>query len=150
MPLTLFFRRLLLLYILFNVAEVVLTEVSIPWLPEPLRKFEETRYAAAEADPELVFLSSLWLLTTIMFTVSLVGLWKFWQPARWIFGTTLLLSVLLAGLAGPFVTSALSFTIIYIESILSGLILALVYFSPLKQFFERPAPPSEKIDSEPV
>lgn len=149
MPLTQFFRRLLLLYILFNVAEVIFAVITISWLPDALRKFEESRYTAAEADPELIFLSSLRLLTTVLFTISLVGLWKFWQPARWLFGTTLLLSILLAGLAGPFVTSALTFTIIYIESILSGLILALVYFSPIKEFFEKPAAPPSNPEREP-
>lgn len=150
MPLTQFFRRLLLLYILFNVAEVIFADITVSWLPDALRKYEESRFTAAEADPELIFLSSLWLLTTVLFTISLVGLWKFWQPARWLFGTTLLLSILLAGLAGPFVSSALTFTVVYIESILSGLILALVYFSPIKDYFEKPAPslPTSEPDSD--
>jgi hypothetical protein len=140
MPLTQFFRRLLLLYILFNIAEAVFTEMTLSWLPEPLRGFEEARYNASDADPEMVFIALLWLVTTLLLIVSLVGLWNFWRPARGLFGTSILLSILLVGLTGPFVASALSFTVIYTESILSGLVLALVYFSPIKELFEKKPP----------
>ena len=150
MPLPLFFRRLLLLYILFIIAELVSADATLEWLPEPLRKFEEARYSASEADPDVILLSGLFLTLMLSYAISLIGLWKFWQPARTLFGTTILLSILMTGLGGPYVVTALTNTFAYIESILSGLILALIYFSPIKEFFEKPAPeapPEQKEES---
>jgi len=137
MSLTLFFRRLLLLYIAFIIAELGSADVTMSWLPEPLRKYEESQASAADADLEMYLLAMLFLVTLVCYTVSFIGLWRFWPPARWLFGTTILLSVLGTGLSGPTVMSALTSTLGYIESILSGLILALVYFSPIKEYFEK-------------
>jgi hypothetical protein len=140
MSLTNFFRRLLLLYAAFIFAEVVSATVTLEWLPEPLKKFEESRINAMEADPEAMMLMLLFLVTMMGYSISFIGLWRFWAPARGIFGSTVLLSVLGRGLSGPFVVSALTNTLGYIESILSGLVLALVYFSPIKEAFEKTIP----------
>jgi hypothetical protein len=147
MSLTTFFRRLLLLYIAFLTAELVASEVTASWLPETLRKYHESELTAAEADPEIVLLATVYLVTLLLLIISLIGLWNFWPPARWLYGTTILLSVLLTGLSGPFVVSALTNTLGYIENVLSGLILAVVYFSPIKEYFEprsaEPVPPPD-------
>jgi phosphoglycerol transferase MdoB-like AlkP superfamily enzyme len=127
-----------LLMIVLGVAVALLTE---PSLPEPLRDWVQ---AEAEVEPTAGFLvlTGFGFLMVVALVVSNIGLFFFWRFARPLYLVTTLAPVLLLPAFGPDVSSGWAAMFDDLGMILSGIIIALIYWSPLRDLFERPAPPA--------
>jgi hypothetical protein len=70
--------------------------------------------------------------------VSMVGLFLFWRPARPLYLVTTAAGLFLTPFFGPYVDAGWETAFGEAATIISGMVLALVYFSPLKELFEKP------------
>ncbi len=124
-----------LLLVTLGVVVALLTE---PSLPEPLRNWVQTE---AEVEPTAGFfmLTGFSLLMVVALLVSSIGLLFFWRLARLLYLITTLASVLLLPAFGPEVSSGWAAMFDELGLILSGAITALIYGSPLRDLFARPA-----------
>jgi len=108
-------------------------------LPEELQAYER---AVAEADystREWVLLGVA-IVLLICVLVSNIGLFVFWRPARLLYFCTLMGGVALAPFYGPYVDAGWGTLFGEAAMIISGVILALIYYSPLRGLYERPKP----------
>lgn len=140
MPLVTYFRTLLLLYVLLIFGELASGPATIDTLPEALRKFAQDQYDNPEKSVGANFqaLGLVLLACLAMMITSLVGLWLLWRPARMLFTVYLLSLAVAIVLAGPLVESSLTSVLAFMNTIISGLILGMIYFSPLREHFEAP------------
>ena len=82
-------------------------------------------------------LLACFIVIAVAALVSWIGLFVFWRPARPLFLITTMLLLLPTLLGGPHVSDGLSATLWEVVSIITGVILGLVYFSPLKDLYEK-------------
>jgi hypothetical protein len=113
----------------------VVSQLTVSWLPEPLRAFSE---AESQGERALVMLRVVFPLI-ILSLVSSIGLFFFWRPSRILYLISSVLWLLLLPFFGPNVDAGWGKAFEDAGLVVSGVILALVYFSPLKSLYERPA-----------
>lgn len=135
-------RRVLRTLIVAEVAIMVLSIaveiIAEQFLPEPLRAWLEREVESPTTVADVVLLLvALPLLAAIV--VSWVGLWRLWRPARWIYLLAVVAALLLEAVAGPWIYSGPGAALSTAQSLISGMIVALVYFTPLSAAFQRPA-----------
>ena len=142
MTLVTYFRALLLLYVTLIFGEIASGPATMDSLPEPLQKFAQEQYENPEKSVgvNIALLSVFVLFGMVVMLVSLVGLWFLWRPARMLFTIYLLCLAVVIVLAGPLVESALTSVLAFMNTIISGLILGMIYFSPLRDYFDAPTP----------
>jgi len=140
MPLITYFRTLLALHVLLIVGELTSGQLTTSTLPEPLRNYLELQYKNPEntIGPNLEALSWVSLFGMSLLLVSMIGLWVLWRPARMLFTAYLLCLAVAIVLAGPLVESSLTSVLAFMNTIISGLILGMIYFSPLREHFDAP------------
>jgi hypothetical protein len=97
----------------------------------------------AESNPTILLLS---LFVAVGAVVSLVGLWRFWAPARPLYVTVLLIAIGLVAVIPGASTSAsgLESAISSLGTLVAGMVIALMYFSPVSVEFERQTPEAEQ------
>jgi hypothetical protein len=134
------FRLLIVAEILLTIGGVIASFLGEASLPEALRTFESTRYEA-ETVPMLLVSFGLFILILICLLIAWVGLLLFWRPARPLYLLSMAAGLFLMPFLGPFVDTGLSYALAEAVNIIGGIILALVYFSPLKELFERTKAP---------
>lgn len=122
--------------LLLVAVSVAVGVVGEAWLPEPLRAFEEAR-AEANLTPNDWVVLGAGIPLIIVALVSSVGLMFFWRPARPLYLASLIVAIMLTPLGGPYITSGLEEALDCVSMTVSGVILALIYFSPLRDFFKR-------------
>lgn len=76
-------------------------------------------------------------LSTIILVISFIGLLIFWSPARYLYLANFLLTIPFIPFLGTAVMSGPEKTLQDIANISSGLIVALIFFSPIKERFVR-------------
>ena len=129
-------RSLLVLKMVFLATGVVLSMVLESSLPEPLRTYLES---TAEADPTM----SEWMAVGTgivllgLLGIATVGLWFFWPPARGMYLATTLAGFALTPLFGPTVEDRWSGVCGDIVMFLAGVVLAVIYWTPLAERFAR-------------
>jgi hypothetical protein len=138
MPLITYFRTLLALHVLLIAGELTSGRLTISGLPEPLRNYLELQYKNPEKTigPNLEALSWVSLVGMGLLLTSMIGLWMLWRPARMFFTLYLLCLAVAVVLAGPVVESSLTSVLAFMNTIISGLILGMIYFSPLREHFD--------------
>jgi hypothetical protein len=130
-------RFLIVAEILLAIIGGVLTVFTTSLLPEELQVYEQ---AVAEAD----YTAREWVLLgvgialLVLVLISSIGLFVFWRPARLLYLMTLIVGVLLAPFYGPYVDAGWGTLFEEVAMIISGVILALIYYSPLRDLYERP------------
>jgi hypothetical protein len=125
-------------YVLIIVAIVVgLATESL--LPDPLRTFVEEE-ANAELTNDDIAMLIIGLPLIILLIVSSIGLFMLWPPARILYLIGVASGLILMPVFGPYVESGWGTAFEDAASIISGVILALVYFSPLKRYFDASGP----------
>ena len=99
-------------------------------LPPELRAYEAAQIKAGLTwhDIASIVLGLGWL-------TAIVGLFFIWRPARLLFFVMLILDLVLTASGGPSVSGALTRALEDVNALLSGVILALIYFTPLKDEF---------------
>ncbi len=134
-------KRLLRILI---IADFILVALSIVGalvgessLPESLRAYEQARSEADLTVKEWVLVGvSAPLL--IAWLVSSFGLFFFWRPARAMYLVTVVGSLAVTPFTDVYITAGWVEAIEGVSLIVTGIVLALIYASPLKDLFEKP------------
>ena len=135
MPSKSFLRTLIVVEIGLEILGIVVFLLTKSWLPESLRAFLEAEEQTARA---LVIMKVVFPLF-ILWLVSSIGLFFFWRPSRVLYLMSIVLGVLVSPFLGPYVDAGWGRAFQDAAITVSGVILALVYFSPLKSLYETPA-----------
>lgn len=139
MSLTNYFRALLCVFLLLIIAEIASDVLTVGWLPEPLRKHvEEQTDPNRPPSAALAMLVIFSLLSLSLLLASSIGLFFFWRPARMLFTLCLLTIACSVAASGTVVESALTTVFSYMNTVISGVILGMIYFSPIREHFEPP------------
>jgi hypothetical protein len=129
-----FLRMLIVADLLLMIAARIAVFSTESYLPEP--SFPRVAFGGyplpSEWAPWLVFGIPLLIIAI----ESYIGLFVFWPPARPLYFITSVAAILLAPSFCPYIESGSSLMIAEAASMLNGVILALVYFSPLKELYE--------------
>jgi len=138
MPSKVFLRTLIVAEISLGAISVVVSLLTESALPEPLRAFVK-----AEAEAEMTVGPMIMIATTIplviLFFLSSIGLFFFWRPARIVYLIATVAGLLLTPFFGPYVDLGWATAFDEAAILVSGVILSLIYFSPLKDLYEKPA-----------
>lgn len=118
---------------------VVIGIIGEAWLPEPLRAFEQAR-AEADMTTRDWILVGVGIPLIIAVPVASIGLMCFWRPARPLYLASIVAAALLMPLGGPYITSGWAETLESVSLTVSGVVLAVIYFSPLRDLYARPQP----------
>ena len=132
------FRILLTLSILTAVASTVAGVLADSWLlPQPLRDYQQAQHAVRPTVGGLV-LSILGLPGLIAGIVSIVGLYRFWPCARWLSVTAWTYALVWMPFSPwPVIENALAGALSQCSTLLAGIVLAIIYFSPAADWFEK-------------
>src|SRR5215203_602419 len=122
-------RQLVIADVALAVSVVVIELVAEQFLPQPLRAWADQQAEATRPRDVLVLVIALPLLAALV--TSWIGLWRLWRPARWLYVLVLVGGLLAEVLMGTTVVSGVGAAISTLESIVDGMIVALVYLTPL-------------------
>lgn len=77
------------------------------------------------------------ILFLIMHLVSLYMIYKFYRLGRTLYLLTFLFFLILSLIDGNIVMSSIMYSLDYIDAVFTGVILTLIYLSPLKEKFDK-------------
>ena len=126
------FRFLIVLEWGLVISGVIIGLISEPYLPIELRQYIEI-----SDNVPLSILDYGVFLFVIINIIASVGLFIFWHHARIIYLLICILGFFLSGLYGPYVESGWESAFSFASEILTGVIIALIYFSPIKDYFQK-------------
>jgi hypothetical protein len=129
------FRLLLLAEVCFQISGLVVSALTTWLLPVELRTYLQTTETSGFSTSDWVVLGQGVIFLAVFFT-SRIGLFVFWRRARTLYLVSLFLLLGLTPFFGPYVDAGWGHALDAAALILSGLILALIYFSPLSSNFE--------------
>lgn len=136
MPSKMLLRTLIVVEIVLGIIGGVVSFLTESVLPESLRAYMD---AASETNVTgwemIMFAAGIPLLIAAL--ISSIGLFLFWRPARVLYLIAMIAGVLLTPVFGPFVDAGWGRAFEEAAGVVSGVILALVYFSPLKHLYEK-------------
>ncbi len=135
-PSRLLFRIIVSADLITITTGVVVALLTEPTLPVPLRDWVQLEAETVNLTPRFVVLLCVGTLMVVSLLISTVGLLLFWRFARPLYFVTTLASVLLLPLSGPEVQSGWAAMFDDLGLLLSGVVLALTYWSPLRDPFE--------------
>jgi hypothetical protein len=121
------FRLILALYLTFVVLAIIGHVVGAPNLPPPLREF------VAAADKTTWMVSWFGIAYLIAASISCIGLLLFKNWARLLFVVVTLVGSM--PWDGPTVYPAMEYLFINLEFVLAGVIIALSFWSPVRERF---------------
>lgn len=134
------FRFLLVVEILLAITGGILTLCTGALLPEELQAYER---AAAETD----YTTREWVLLGvsitffILFLASSIGLFVFWRPARRLYLWSTIGGLALTPFYGPYLDAGWGQLFDGASMVICGVILGLIYCSPLRDLYEGSSPP---------
>jgi hypothetical protein len=135
------FRLLVVALLLLTVGIVVSDNLTRSQLPEPLRAYLDSQdQADPEMNAQLLVLAFGAMVVAALALISSIGLLFLWRPARLLYTLSLALAYPMVLLMEPTIYTGLTEFLSELASLLSGVILALLYFSPLKTRFDPPPP----------
>jgi len=105
-------------------------------LPEPLREFERSRAEGEMTTFDWVILGVV-IPVLIAGLVAYVGLLLFWRPARGIYLATTVVAGLISPFLGPEVATGPAGALEDLSCIVTGVLLAVLYFSPVSELYDR-------------
>ena len=131
--LTLLYQRLVIATALIG----IFLSVS-PWLPLPL---SPELYLALDASGAGALAPSLWWITwwiiQPLWLVAAIGLYTFQRWARWLLVGVYTVSTPIGALGGAIVWLPWEIVLVTLTTLMDGAIIALAFFSPLRERFER-------------
>ncbi|MDA1143275.1 MAG: hypothetical protein O3B01_32355 [Planctomycetota bacterium] len=137
MPSKGFLRTLIVAGFGLGIISVVVSLLTESSLPEPLRAFLDAESEAEVTAREMILLAAA-IPLIILVLVSTIGLFFFWRPARILNLISIVAGLILTPFFGPYVDAGWGMTFVEAATIISGVVLALVYFSPLKDLYDKP------------
>ena len=112
-------------------------------LPPALAAYDHTRFVETQwASPSAMFRFAVLAVLTLCAFAAWIGLLNSWRPARRLYLVCMAMSVFLALISGPMVVTSIGAAFRLVDGLVSGAVLALVYFSDLARRFE--AGPAER------
>lgn len=151
------YRLLIIFYWLLIIAVAGLTYFDAWLLPQPLKSYVESQYTSDEAltTSEIIIAFSLVAYLALAFLTS-IGLDLFQKWAKQLFFPIVVVGLVITLFVGPHVESGPLRFITSLCSCIDGVILALTYYSPIRERFnpgyqamdgwsEPPPPPEELI-----
>ena len=136
MPTKRLLRALIIAEILVGIISIVVSLATEFLLPEPLKTFVDREGEGRLTTREIVMLVAAIPLINLLL-LSSIGLFFFWRPARILYLIAMGYGLVLTPFFGPYVDAGWGTILEEIAVIISGVILALVYWSPLKQLYEK-------------
>jgi len=134
------FRVLLTLFIIVWAAGTVAGVLDSWLLPQPLLDYQQSQHGVRPKVGELV-VSFLGIPGLIAGFVSIIGLYRFWPCARWLgVAAWVYMLVWMPFSPGPVMSNALAGALSQCSTLLAGAILAIVYFSPAADWFQKKEP----------
>ena len=130
-------RWLLVVNILFSIFSIAVSFLQTPFLPELLQQFERESVASPLRLHDVLFLC--FAFPSLIFSIVVyIALWRGWRSGRRLYAISLVIAIPLCLMLGPRVESALLYTTEAAGCVIAGLILGLLYFSDLRDFYESP------------
>jgi hypothetical protein len=127
-----------------SIATLVASTLAVfadPWLlPQSLRDYENAFQAQRTVQPKVgeLVLSLLGVPGPIAAIISFVGLYRFSPWARWLnVAAWVYMLVLMPFSPVPVISNALAGALSQCSTLLSGVVLAIIYFSPAASWFQR-------------
>ena len=130
------FRVILASSVAAGVVGIIVMTLSEANLPFELQRYVSQQAVGPMSARDLVAIV-IWVPAMVITLIAAIGMFIFWRPARALalIGTLLALAAL--PFSEPFVATGLATLFNEGSSILWGMVLALVYWSPLAQRFAR-------------
>jgi hypothetical protein len=132
-------RFLLVAEILLAITGGIVTVFTESLLPDELQAYEQAVSEADVTTREWVLLG-VGIVLLVFLLVSSIGLFVFWRPARLLYFCTVIGGLALTPFYGPYVDAGWGTLFQEMAMIVSGVILALIYCSPLRDLYERSQP----------
>lgn len=132
------FRILVIITFLIGVAGMVAEFATDQFLPETLREYRK-QFDESEMSPRLLAVAFAGLSIFVLWIVGTIGLLFLWRPARILYTLANILAFPISIAFGPVVQHEATAFLTLVSTFLGGIIWALIYFSPIKDYFERPA-----------
>ena len=134
------FRILVFATLILGIASAVAEFAMERYLPETLQAYRrEMNGAEAEMTPQFLMVAFGGLSVLVLWLVGTIGLLFLWRPARILYTLATILSFPLFLAIGPWVQHQVTAFLDGVALFLGGIVWALIYFSPIKEHFERPA-----------
>ena len=131
------FRWVITASIVASILGIIADFIMEASLPEPLRD-----YLNAQSEADLTTRDAIVAVVSLLFlvawVVAIIGLYCFWQFARPLMVIVLIGSIIISVVIGPTVQSGLTTAFAVVDTLLSGMILALIYTTPVRTWFEKP------------
>ena len=131
------FRWLITASIVASILGIMTDFIMEASLPESLRD-----YLNAQSEADLTTRDAIVAVVSLLFlvawVVAIIGLYCFWQFARPLMVIVLIGSIIISVVIGPTVQSGLTTAFAVVDTLLSGMILALIYTTPVRTWFEKP------------
>jgi hypothetical protein len=131
------FRFLLTLFIALEVVGTV-TGIFDPWLlPKPLLDYQHSQHGVRPQVGDVI-IGLLGIPGVVAGIISIIGLYRFWPCARWLAVVAwIYMLVWMPFSTGPVLSSALTGAFTFCAALLAGAVLAIVYFSPAADWFQK-------------
>jgi preprotein translocase subunit SecG len=122
-----------IVFVVLSIVVGFLTESTLPDLLRDHLKYErEAGFTQRDA-----ILAAGTVVLLALFLVCSLALFLCWRPARLLYLVTTILGLLLAPIYGPYVQTGWEVPLEDSAIVCAGVILGLIYFSPLKILFEK-------------
>ena len=129
------FRWLVTASLVLGIGGGVLSWLGEAYLPEPLRDYVSDREHTAATVEWIIIMGGVPFV--IAWVVSVIGLYRFWRIARPLTLVVQIWGLLLQAFLGPTVELAITNLLYQAGSLLTGVIIAIIYLTPAKTWFER-------------
>ena len=130
------FRWLVTSSVLVAIIGVVVSFAGESSLPAPL-----SDYLAAQWEADLtagdILVAAVAIPLLIALVVSIIGLYRFWRFARPLTVIVWMAGLILQVFSGPTVNSGLATSLNEFAAVLTGIVIAVIYMTPAKGWFER-------------
>ena len=130
------FRWLVTASVVVSFVGVVVSLAGESSLPAPLRDYLVAQCKTDSTVSDIVF-ASVGIPLVIAGVVSIIGLYRFWRFARPLTVIVWIVGLFFQIFAGPIVDSGLATSLYELAAVLTGIILAVIYMTPAKTWFEK-------------
>jgi len=128
------FRALVVFTLLLTVLSIVYDFFYADAIAKKLFRYQEILEPDWSATKFYLVVGTI-TIASLAVLAGVVGLLLFWNFARHLFLFASVLLLVITPFMGPYIASGVNQTLYSVVNLLSGLILGLVYFSPVKSYF---------------
>jgi hypothetical protein len=130
------FRLLIIAEAVTAISVFILDTVYEKKLPIKLQEYLSSYYNQPSS-PLDFFGGYFGLLLLILFVISWIGLFYFWNPARLIYVFGWAASIAILPFGGPYVGHQIPSIFDTIHTLIGGIIIGVIFFSPIRDMFQK-------------